>query len=145
MFGSSKSRILSALDREIARAKRFRNFIGILLLDVAETTPRGIHEHLPGITVNVQHFRSLLREYDVVIKAKLRRYTVILPQLDASESAHLVKDRILFTSRLQEWGPVNVGIAIYPEHGQSSRALLKAAELDLEAHLQPEETDNSGH
>jgi hypothetical protein len=135
MFDSGRARIIKSLDLEIARSKRFRNYIGVLLLDVAETTPRGVHQHLPGITVNVKHFRNLLREYDVVVKTRLRRYTVILPQLDAGESAHLVKDRILFTSRLQEWGAVNVGIAIYPVNGLTSKELLKAAEIDLESYM----------
>lgn len=139
----SKNRIHRALDLEISRANRFGYYIGVLLLDVSETTPRGVHKHLPGLTVSVRHFRSLLRDYDIVVKAKLRRYSVILPHLNEGESANLVRDRIQFISRTQEWGPVNVGVAIFPEHGTTSRELLKAAERDLLASVKPESEEES--
>jgi len=139
-----KRHIRKALDLEISRAKRFQYYIGILILDVAETTPRGIHKSLPGITVNIRHFRSILRDYDTVVKAKLRRYSVILPHLDEGESARLVRDRILFTARLHDWGAVNIGVAIFPEDGTTSRELIKAAEKDLqvsmELELEPDST-----
>ncbi len=136
MPGIGKKRILKSLNLEISRAKRFGYYVGVLLLDVAETTPRGIHKHLPGITVSVRHFRSLLRDYDIVVKTRLRRYSIILPHLSESESARLVRDRILSTSKIRDWGSVNVGIAIFPVHGKNSRELLKAAERDLQASLE---------
>ncbi len=139
MLSSVRRQIRKSLDTEIGRASRFGYYIGVLLLDVSETTPRGIHNHLPGITVSVQHFRSMLRNYDVVIKTKLRRYFVMLPHLQESESAQVVKDRILTTARLKEWGPVNVGVAIYPSNGKTSRELLRAAERDLQNYIKPEE------
>ncbi|MFH1861993.1 MAG: diguanylate cyclase [bacterium] len=135
MFFSQKRTIKKALDREINRAKRFRYFVGILIVDVSEMTPRGVHRFLPGVTVSVRHIRSLLRNYDVVMRTKLRRYTVILPHLEASESARVVRNRILLTARLQDWDSVNVGVAIFPEHGTSSSDLIKAAEYDLQNHL----------
>ncbi|TKJ38555.1 hypothetical protein CEE37_12380 [candidate division LCP-89 bacterium B3_LCP] len=135
MLGFGTRRVRKSLNGEIVRAARFGYYIGILLLDVAETTPRGVHKHLPGITVNVHHFRSMLRQYDVIYKTKLRRYFVMLPNLHESDSAHTVKDRIQFTSRMQEWGPINIGIAIFPTDGKSSRELLRAAERDLETTL----------
>jgi hypothetical protein len=140
MFGLGQGRVQKALELEISRAKRFGYHVGVLILDVAESTPRGVHKSLPGLTVEVKHIRDLLRDYDTVMKTKLRRYSVILPHLGAGESAHLVRDRILFTSRLQEWGPVNVGIAIYPDNGASARDLLRFAEKDLgkSLEIQPE-------
>ena len=128
-------RILKALEQEICRAKRFNYYIGVLIMDVAATTPRGVHNALPGITVNVRHFRSVLRNYDTVVKTKLRRYTLILPHLEESESARLVRDRIQFTAQIQDWGAINVGVAIFPIHGMSSRELIKAAEKDLHTAL----------
>lgn len=141
MFGSAGGRIRSALDAEINRAKRFTYHIGVLIVDVADSTPRGVHDYLPGMTVNVRHVRSLLREYDVVIKTQVRRYTVILPHLDLSESAHVVKNRILDTARDQNWGSVNVGVAIFPEHGLNCRDLLRRAEEDLKLMVE-EEVEN---
>lgn len=132
MLNTTRRRIRKFLTTEIGRARRFGYYIGILLLDVAESTPRGVHNHLPGITVTVQHFRNMLRNYDVVIKTKLRRYFVMLPHLQENESAAVVKDRILTTARLKNWGPVNVGVAIYPTNGKTSKELLKAAERDLQ-------------
>lgn len=143
MFGSAQRRLTKSLELEISRAKRFGYHVGVLLLDVAEAAPRGIHKHLPGITVSVRHFRDLLRDYDIVIKTQLRRYSVILPHLNEGESARLVKDRILFTSRLREWGPVNIGVAIFPEHGMTSRELLRAVERDLAEFLELMSEDES--
>jgi hypothetical protein len=131
MFGSAGGRLHRALEAEINRGRRFSYHIGVLILEVAEGTPRGIHDHLPGLTVSVKSVRNLLREYDTVIKTKLRRYTVILPHLDQSESAHVVKNRILDTAQDQNWGPINVGVAIFPEHGLTSRDLFRRAEEDL--------------
>jgi GGDEF domain-containing protein len=133
MFGSPGGRIRRALDAEINRARRFSYHVGVLILDVSDTTPRGVHDHLPGLTVNVKRVRNLLREYDVVIKTQLRRYTVILPHLDQSESAHVVKDRLLQTAQEQNWGPINVSVAIFPEHGLNSRDLMRRAEKDLKS------------
>lgn len=131
MTGTQRRRVIRALDVEINRAKLFHYYFGILILDVAETTPRGIHKHLPGVTVSVSHIQGLLRDCDDVTKSSLRRYAVILPHLEEADSADLLRDRIQFTARLQEWGPVNVGIAIFPEDGLTSRDLLKAAEKHL--------------
>jgi hypothetical protein len=141
MFNTAKRRILKTLDAEISRAKRFGYYVGILLVDVAEETPRGVHKHLPGVTVNVRHFRSVLREYDTVIKTKLRRYTVVLPHLEEGESIRVVKDRITFTAWTQDWGPVNVGIAIYPTNGNTSREILQAAEKNLKEAIELQEED----
>lgn len=131
MTGTQRRRVLKALDVEINRAKLFHYYFGILILDVAETIPRGVHKHLPGVTVSVSHIQSLLRDCDAVTKTSLRRYAVILPHLEAGESADLLRDRIQFTARLHNWGTVNVGIAIFPEDGLVSRDLLRAAEKDL--------------
>ncbi|MBU0517752.1 hypothetical protein KKA00_01215 [bacterium] len=131
MFNSGRRRAIKSLDVEISRAKRFGYYVGILLLDVDASIPRGVHKDLPGVTVNVEHIRNLLREYDIVFKTKLRRYTVILPHLEEGESARVVRDRLKFTSWIKEWGSVNIGIAIYPVQGQSSKELFKAAERDL--------------
>ena len=79
----------------------------------------------------------------IIIKTQLRRYSVILPQLNESESARLVRDRILFTSKIHDWGSVNVGIAIFPAHGKTSRELLKAAERDLQTSLELEIEDEN--
>ncbi len=143
MFNTAKRRILKTLDAEINRAKRFGYYVGLLLVDVAEETPRGVHKHLPGVTVNVRHFRSLLREYDTVIKTKLRRYSVVLPHLEEGESIRAVKDRITFTAWTQDWGSINVGIAIFPIHGRTSRELLQAAEEDLQAAIKSQEEETS--
>ncbi len=138
MFNMRKKKIRKSLDIEINRAKRFGYYVGVLLVDVAESTPRGVHKHLPGFTVYVRHFRSLLREYDIVLKTKLRRYTVILPHLEAGESAGVVKDRIKFTSWTRDWGSVNIGIAIYPTDGKSSKELIQTAENDLKTSIKQE-------
>ncbi len=131
IFGSRRRRIRQALEIEIGRAKRFNYHVGVLILEVAETVSRGVHDHLPGVTVNVKHFRSLLREYDMVIRTNLRRYTVVLPHLEASESAPLVRDRLLATAHSQDWGAINIGLAIFPQDGVTPRELLQAAERNL--------------
>lgn len=143
MFGSQKRRIFKAVQGELSRARRFGYQSGVLLVEVAETTPRGIHKFLPGVTVGVHHLKSLLRRCDTVIKTRLRRYTVILPHRVAGESAEVVRDRIQETSRLREWGSVNLGIAIFPDDGLNAGDLLQAAEADLavRVELTPEQLE----
>lgn len=131
MSNSGRRSAIKSLDIEISRAQRFGYYVGVLLLEVDAGVPRGVHIDLPGITVNVETIRQMLREYDIVVKTKLRRYTVILPHLEERESARIVRDRLKFTSWIKDWGEVNIGIGIYPTQGQTSKDLLKAAENDL--------------
>jgi len=132
-FLISKKRIIKKnLAREISRAKRFNQKTGLLILDVKNAVPRGVHYFLPGRTVDVEFLQSKLREHDHIIKMSLRRYKVILSQIASEDSPEIIKDRLLKIAEEKKWGNVRIGVSSYPRDGETPDDLIKAAEKDME-------------
>jgi hypothetical protein len=127
MFSSRLKKIEKLLDGEINRAQRFQYCVGILELEVSHKHSEGIHHLLPGTTLEVEHIRSKIRAYDHVEKTNVRRFTVMLPNIFHLQDAEIVRKRILNTAQKENWGTVNIGIAVYPFDGDNSQEILKKA------------------
>ncbi|OGL39613.1 MAG: hypothetical protein A2149_02160 [Candidatus Schekmanbacteria bacterium RBG_16_38_11] len=130
-FTSSKRTMKKNLASELSRAKRFNYKTGLLILDVKTAVPRGVHNFLPGRTIDVESLQSKLREYDQVIKMNFRRYKVILSQIAADEDSETIKKRLLATAAEMKWGEIRIGVASYPKDGETAEELIKAAEKDM--------------
>ena len=120
------------LTSEIGRAKRFNHKTGLLIVDVKNAVPRGVHYFLPGRTVDVESFQNKLREYDHVIKISYRRYKVILSQITADDNPESIKERILKIAEENNWGDIRIGVSVYPRDGDTADSIIKAAQENLE-------------
>lgn len=116
---------------EIARCQRHGGFFGILVLEVSESTRRGLHQLIPGQTLRVEHVSRHVRKYDTVIASGRRTYTVMLPETSAKEGVQVVKDRFLRVAEQERWAATRVGMAVFPYDGEDPDALLRTAYADL--------------
>ena len=117
------------IEEEINRSKRFGFHFAILVVDVSHSVPLGLSRLFPGKTLSFHVLRKNLRLYDKVIDLSYRRYHIILPQADR-QGADAVKKRILTLAQANRWGDIKIGIAVFPEDGETATFLLtKAADV----------------
>jgi len=140
LTGSYNYRYLrSALDKEIARAKRFRETFSIIMLDVDHLKEyNDVHGHLQGSEVLrrvAQVVSASLRGVDLLAKYGGDEFVIILPHTDR-EGAGVLAERIRAAVEKAVFpGEENgmkitssMGIAQYPQDGESSRDLLESAD-----------------
>ena len=132
----------SALDKEIARAKRFREIFSIIMLDVDHLKEyNDVHGHLQGSEVLrrvSQVVAMTLRGVDVLAKYGGDEFVIILPHADRG-GAGVLAERIRAAIEAavfpgEETGmkiTSSMGIAQYPQDGESSRDLLESADSAL--------------
>jgi diguanylate cyclase (GGDEF)-like protein len=132
----------SALDREIARAKRFRERFSIIMLDVDHLKEyNDVHGHLQGSEVLrrvSQVVAGELRGLDVLAKYGGDEFVVILPRTERA-GAGIFAERIRASVEAHAFPgeqegmkiTTSMGIAQYPEDGESSRDLLESADAAL--------------
>ena len=132
-----------SLEREMSRAGRARRPVGIIMLDLDHFKAfNDTHGHEVG--------DALLREVGAVLQRSIRgediacryggeEFILILPEAslgDAAQRAEQLRQSIATIDvihRRQAVGPVTVslGVAIYPDHGSTSAAVLRAADAAL--------------
>jgi len=114
------------IDKEISRSKRFGFNFGVLVVEMSHSVPRGLSKVMPGKTISFHVLQKHLRGYDKVVGPILRRYYIITPQTDKN-GVNVVKQRIYRLAQEENWGDLSIGIAVYPEEGESPEALLNKA------------------
>jgi len=129
----------SALDKEVARARRFGEKFSIIMLDVDHLKDyNDLHGHLRGSEVLrrlAQLVLTQLRGADVVAKYGGDEFVVILPQTDRA-GAGILAERIRSAIEQHEFPgesdsakiTSSMGIAQFPEDGESTRDLLDVAD-----------------
>ncbi len=132
----------SALDKEVARAKRFKEGFSIIMLDVDRLKEyNDVHGHLQGSEVLrrvSQVVSGELRGVDVLAKYGGDEFVVILPRTDR-QGAHILAERIRAAVEAHKFPgeddgikiTSSMGIARFPEDGESSRDLLESADAAL--------------
>lgn len=132
----------SALDKEVARARRFNEMFSIIMLDVDHLKDyNDTHGHLRGSEVLrrlAQLMLAQLRGADIVAKYGGDEFVVILPQTDRA-GARILAERIRFAIEEHEFPgegdgmkiTSSMGIAQFPEDGESTRDLLDVADSAL--------------
>jgi hypothetical protein len=138
MFDSHRRTIRHILDSEIARAERFHFAVGVLVLEVADDVPRGVHPLVPGETLDVEHLQRYVRRYDVVKRTDVRRYTILLPQTLAGDGPRAVRARLLRIAEERGWGHIAIGVACHPQDGATSAELMRVAATNAQ-------TESQGH
>jgi diguanylate cyclase (GGDEF)-like protein len=132
----------SALDKEIARSKRFRDEFSIIMLDVDHLKEyNDVHGHLRGSEVLrclAQVVIGELRSADILAKYGGDEFVIILPQTGRG-GAKILAERIRAAVEAHEFPgeeegmqiTSSMGIATYPEDAQATRELLESADSAL--------------
>jgi diguanylate cyclase (GGDEF)-like protein len=130
------------LAREVDRAARFHRPLSLLMLDLDHFKQvNDAHGHQVGDAVLVQvadRIREEVREVDVVARYGGEEFVVVLPETGLEGAQHLA-DRICESIRARPLRTgagdlavtVSIGVAVYPEHGDSPASLVRAADLAL--------------
>lgn len=131
------------LDREISRAKREKTLIGVLQIDVDHfKTFNDAHGHDAGDAVLetiAGLFLGFFREADVPCRYGGEEFTIILPgaSLESAEQrAEQLRDLVARTpvpyKHTTLTSPtLSCGVAVFPDHGATSRDLIGAADSAL--------------
>jgi diguanylate cyclase (GGDEF)-like protein len=130
-----------ALRREIRRAKRFRQPLSVLMIDVDHLKDYNDRfGHLRGSQVlktlaEVAH--SAIRDIDILAKYGGDEFLLILPQT-RKEGAEVVADRVRQRVADHVFFPLesgamtcSIGVATYPEDGDQPEVLIAAADQAL--------------
>jgi hypothetical protein len=121
---------LKAIDEEINRSRRFDLNFSVLVVDMSHSVPRGLSKLLPGNVLSFHLLQKHVRSYDHIIGPHRRRYYIVSSQTDR-EGASAVKERIHKLAEEHEWGNLSIGMAVYPEDGKTSQAILDKALSEL--------------
>jgi GGDEF domain-containing protein len=121
---------LKVIDEEINRSRRFNHKFSVLVVDISHSVPRGLSKLLPGTVLSFHLLQKHVRSYDNIIGPHRRRYYIVSSQTD-KEGASAVKERIFKLAGEHNWGDLLIGMAVYPEDGKTSRALLNKALSEL--------------
>jgi len=138
----NRSLLRERLEQEIGRARRAGSKVGVLFLDLDRfKTVNDSLGHAAGdrlLRDVADRLRSSLRDSDIICRQGGDEFIVVLPELKGATDAAQVASQIM--ARLSQ--PIDVGsqlvhtscsigIALFPDDGHTSAALLKAADLAM--------------
>ncbi|MFC5300016.1 EAL domain-containing protein [Azospira restricta] len=138
----NRSLLRERLEQEIGRARRNENKVGVLFLDldrfktVNDSLGHAVGDRLLREVAN--RLRGCLRESDVVCRQGGDEFIVLLPELktttDAAHAAKKIMEALAHPIDVGEQlvhTSFSIGIALFPEDGHTTSALLKAADLAM--------------
>jgi len=132
-----------SLDREESRARRGNQSLGVMMIDIDHFKRcNDMFGHAAGDTVLravAQHMLSLSRGEDILCRYGGEEFALVMAHaspgtmLERAEKICLGVQNLEIESGGRRVGPVtlSVGIAIFPDHGESGQAVLQAADAAL--------------
>lgn len=136
----NRALFIDRLNQMIAQCSRENRRAALLFLDLDGFKPiNDVHGHEAGDTVLVtlaQRFNSAIRKSDTVARLGGDEFVVVLYNVDTEDNATRVAQIILDSANKEitlESGKsvqvgVSIGIAIWPDHGETAEALINAAD-----------------
>jgi diguanylate cyclase (GGDEF)-like protein len=132
-----------SLDREESRARRSNQSLGVMMIDIDHFKRcNDTFGHAAGDTVLravAQHMLSLARGEDILCRYGGEEFALVMAHaspgtmLERAEKICLGVQNLEIESDGRRVGPItlSVGIAIFPDHGESGQAVLQAADAAL--------------
>jgi len=130
------------LEHSLSQAKRKGGLTGVLFIDLDRfKLVNDSYGHAEGdilLTNVAQRLRKCVRAGDTLARQGGDEFSVLLPDLHAPGDASIIAEKILeslktpFMVKGQEFRiSASIGIAMYPQHGNSADALLKNADIAM--------------
>jgi diguanylate cyclase (GGDEF)-like protein len=131
-----------SLRREVERANRFGRMLAVLVLDLDHFKDvNDTYGHAAGDAVLGEFARRIrvgLREVDVAFRQGGEEFVVLLPETDgyggaivAERLGAAVRGRPVQVDDDQIPMTVSIGVAVFPEHGETAQQVLAAADKAL--------------
>ena len=132
-----------SLDREESRARRSNQSLGVMMIDIDHFKRcNDLFGHAAGDAVLravAQHMQSLARGEDILCRYGGEEFVLVMAHaspstmLERAEKICLGVQNLEIECDARRIGPVtiSVGIAIFPDHGESGQAVLQAADAAL--------------
>lgn len=139
---ANRNLFISVLNYSIASAQRSKGTLGVLFIDLdGFKAVNDTHGHDIGDEVLQKVAMRLARECresDVVARVGGDEFLVLVPGVSKQEhfakfAEHLVEalSTPLYVGHLELHIGASIGIAVYPQHGQSAAGLIKAADAAM--------------
>lgn len=133
------------LDKEIERATRFNRPLALLMLDLDKfKAVNDNYGHQRGDSVLIElatRIKGAIREVDALARYGGEEFVLILPETDAV-GAEQAAEKLCELVRQRRFGHTNeetlrltvsIGVAVFPEHGETPTQLVKLADTALYA------------
>ncbi len=130
------------LELAIAQARRYKHMLALMFLDldrfkrVNDTLGHVVGDHL--LIEVAARLKKCLREGDTLARQGGDEFTLLLPQIDSQESAKSAADKIIkafgepfYIDGHELYVPMSIGIALFPENGDSIDTLIKNADIAM--------------
>lgn len=138
----NRSLLRERLEQEIGRARRAERKVGVLFLDLDRfKTVNDSLGHAAGDRLLREvsgRLRACLRESDIVCRQGGDEFIVVLPEIrhasDAANSARQIIDALgepINAGTQMVHTSFSIGIALYPDDGNTTSALLKSADMAM--------------
>jgi diguanylate cyclase (GGDEF)-like protein len=132
--------LMQTLDTEVARAQRHKHPLSVLMIDVdhfKQYNDRFGHQLGDKLLADIAVlFKRTTRSIDYVARYGGDEFLLLLHEV-ASEDALLLADRVRSAVATATFGPgdhkitVSIGVASYPEHGETAEAVIASADAGL--------------
>ncbi len=135
--------LTETLDRELARAQRRGNGVGVVMLDVDHFKRfNDTHGHEAGdrlLAVLGRYLQGAIRAEDIACRYGGEEFTLIMPEITMEALLARVEQiragvqelEVLHQGKLLGEVTISLGISYFPQHGKDGETLLQAADAAL--------------
>jgi len=139
----NRKHLMETLDREVSRSQRYQRPFAVLMVDIDHFKRyNDTFGHLAGDEVLKKMaviFRDSVRAADYSARYGGEEFLIILPEASKREAAQAAerirqcveKDSLAGSDNKGTEITVSIGVAVFPEHGDDTQALIKNADAAL--------------